>query len=326
MDILGIDLAKRSFDATLLRSNGSQHHRSFANSSDGFEQLNAWLHDLGGDRLHACMEATNVYWEDLALWLYQHNHIVSVVNPARIKGFAQATLQRNKTDKLDSAIIASFCAKHHPDAWQPLTPEQQQLRALTRHRDDLMQTKLQQTNRLRDTKDPFVRTSLDALIKVITSQIREIDRQIAALTAAQEQMKANLALLTTIVGIGALTASKVMAECGDLRHYTNARAVAADVGVTASRYESGTSVRRRAKMSKMGNAVVRAALYMPALVAMRRCSACQAFVERLRRRGKPTKVIIGAVMRKLVHAMYGVLKHQQPYDPSKVFGQVSPST
>ena len=326
MDILGIDLAKRSFDATLLRSDGSQHHRSFANSPDGFAQLDAWLRERGVERLQACMEATNVYWEDLALWLYQHDCIVSVVNPARIKGYAQATLQRNKTDKLDSAIIASFAAKHQPDAWQPMTAEQQQLRALTRHRDDLMQTKLQQTNRLRDTKDPFVRASLEALVKVITNQIREIERQIRVHTAAQEQIKANLALLTSIVGIGALTASKMMAECGELRRYSSARAVAADMGVTASTYESGTSVRRRAKMSKMGNAVMRAALYMPALTAMRRCPACQAFVERLRRRGKPSKVIIGAVMRKLVHAMYGVLKHQQPYDPAKVFGSVSSST
>lgn len=326
MDILGIDIAKRSFDATLLLSDASQHYHSFENSADGFAQLDLWLLEHRVTSLHACMEATNIYWEALATWLHAREYIVSVVNPARIKGYAQATLQRNKTDKLDSAIIASFCAKHQPSAWQPATPAQQQLRALVRHRDDLVQTRLQQLNRLRDTKNTLVRASLQALLDVITSQVRDIERQIAAQIAAQTEMKTSLSLLTTIIGIGTLTASKVLAECGDLRRYENARAVAADVGVTPSQYESGTSVHRRARMSKMGNATVRAALYLPALTAMRCCPECRAFAERLARRGKPTKVIIGAVMRKLVHAMYGVLKHQQPYDPIKVFGHSSSST
>ena len=125
MDVLGIDLAKRSFDATLLMGSGAQHYASFANSAEGFSELAAWLAPLCAAPLHACMEATNVYWLDLASFLYAAGHTVSVVNPARIKGFALATLQRNKTDKLDSALIAAFCLKHQPKAWQP--PSEQEL-------------------------------------------------------------------------------------------------------------------------------------------------------------------------------------------------------
>src|SRR3954465_13216962 len=99
------------------------------------------------------MEATNIYWEAPATSLYAQGHIVSVVNPARIKGYAQATMQRNKTDKLDSAVIAFFCRTHRPTAWQPLSESQHRLRALVRHREDLVQTQLQQQNRLRDTTD-----------------------------------------------------------------------------------------------------------------------------------------------------------------------------
>ncbi len=97
MDVLGIDLAKLTFDATLLTTSGAQHYHSFPNTPEGFTQLQAWLTQQGITQVHACMEATNVYWEALATWLHAHGHIVSVVNPARIKGYAQATMRRNKT-------------------------------------------------------------------------------------------------------------------------------------------------------------------------------------------------------------------------------------
>src|SRR5918997_6722275 len=132
MEYLGIDLAKLTFDATLLTNGGEQHYQSFPNTPEGFSQLQTWLSEHGVTQLHACMEATNVYWEALATWLHAAGHIVSVVNPARIKGYAQATMQRNKTDKLDSAVIAAFCATHKPAAWQPLPDAQRRLRALGR--------------------------------------------------------------------------------------------------------------------------------------------------------------------------------------------------
>src|SRR5512138_1657867 len=164
MDVLGIDLAKLTFDATLLTTTATQHYQAFPNTPEGFSQLQAWLTQHNVTELHACMEATNIYWEALATFLHAQGYIVSVVNPARIKGYAQATMQRNKTDKLDSAVIASFCVKHQPSAWEPASEEQRRLRALVRHRDDLLQTQLQQQNRLRDTTDALVKTSLTTLL------------------------------------------------------------------------------------------------------------------------------------------------------------------
>jgi transposase len=326
MDILGIDLAKLTFDATVQTTAAAHHYQAFPNTPEGFAQLAAWLAQHGVTRMHACMEATNVYWEALATWLHAQGHTVSVVNPARIKGYAQATMQRNKTDKLDSAVIAAFCATHHPSAWQPLTSEQRRLRALVRHRDDLLQTRLQQQNRLRDTSDPLVRQSLQVVLEALETQIAAIDQQITAHLAAHTELRTNLALLTAIVGIGAVTAAKLLAEFAAIEHYESAKAAAADTGVTPSHYESGTSVRRRPRMSKMGNANLRAALYWPAITAMRRCPAFKTFAERLAARGKPKKVIIGAVMRKLVHIIYGVLKHRTPYDPAKVLGRSGAAT
>ncbi len=326
MDVLGIDLAKLTFDATLLTTTGAQHYASFPNTIEGFTQLQGWLLQHDVTALHACMEATNIYWEALATWLHAHGYTVSVVNPARIKGYAQATMQRNKTDKLDSAVIASFCAKHHPTAWEPASEEQRRLRALVRHRDDLLQTQLQQQNRLRDTTDEMVRASLQSLLKAITTELAAVERRIKEHLSAQESLSTNLTLLTSIVGIGAVTAAKLLAEFADLDQYESAKAAAADAGLTPSHYESGTSVRRRPRMSKMGKAGIRAALYWPAITAMTRCPAMKAFAHGLAARGKATKVIIGAVMRKLVHICYGVLKHQTPYDPAKAFGRITPTT
>src|SRR5919199_2203312 len=104
MDVLGIDLAKLTFDATLRTTTGAQHYQSFPNTPEGFTQLQAWLTQHGVMQVPACMEATNIYWEALATWLHAQGHIVSVVNPARINGYALAPMPRNKTDKLDSAI------------------------------------------------------------------------------------------------------------------------------------------------------------------------------------------------------------------------------
>ena len=150
--------------------------------------------------------------------------------------------------KLDSAIIASCCAKHQPSAWEPAREEQRRLRALVRHRDDLLQTQLQQQNRLRDTTDELVRASLPRLLKAITTELAAVEGRIKEHLSAQERLRTNLTLLTSVVGIGAVTAAKLLAEFADLDQYESAKSAAADAGLTPSNYESGTSVRRRMRM------------------------------------------------------------------------------
>jgi transposase len=326
MDILGIDLAKLTFDVTLQTSAEQRHYAQFANTPDGFTQLQVWLLSHGVTALHACMEATNISWEAPATFLHAQGYTVSVVNPARIKGFAQSQLLRNKTDKQDSATIATFCAQQHPRAWTPPSEAQHRLRALVRHREDLLQTRLQQQNRLRDTTDALVRASLQLVLDVVETQVAAVDRQIKAHQAAHAELRANVQLLSAIVGISTVTATKVLGEVAAMEQYESAKAAAADVGVTPSHFESGTSVRRRPRMSKVGNASLRAALYWPAITAMTHCPAFKAFAARLAAKGKPKKVIIGAVMRKLVHVIYGVLKHKTPYDPAKVLGPTTAAT
>jgi len=249
MYILGIDLAKKTFDATLLTPTGARHHQAFPNTPAGFHTLQRWLAAHHVTKLRACMEATNVYWEALAQYLVEHDVTVHVVNPARIKGYAQSQMLRNKTDKQDSATIAAFCAAHDLTVWVPPTAAQRKLRALVRHRDDLIASRIQQTNRLKDTSDPDVRASLEALVAIIVSQLRSIQQQITAHLHAHAELGEQHDLMDAVPGIGPVTAQKLVAEFYDLASYSSAKAVGADAGLTPANYQSGTSVRRRARLS-----------------------------------------------------------------------------
>jgi transposase len=312
--ILGIDIAKEKFDVTVVPETGRPRHRTFANTPSGFAQVPVWLGAVAPRRVQACMEATNVYWEALAAYLHGQGYQVSVVNPARIAGYAQSQLRRNKTDKLDSAVIADFCATQHPAAWTPPSAAQQTLRSLTRHREALLKTRTQQTNRRSTCSEPLVQKSLDSLIDLLDHEIAQVETQIADLVAQQSAFRQELALITSIPGIGEQTALKLMAELYDLATYPTANAVDADAGLSPAKHESGHSVRRRPKLCKVGKATVRAALYLPALNAIRHNPLVKQLADRLRAKGKSNLVIIGAAMRKLLHLVFGVVKHQQPFD------------
>jgi len=316
MATLGIDVSKKTFDATLIDDTGKEHHRQFKNNEKGFNKLESWLNKHNVTELHVCMEATNIYWEKLADFLYKKGYQVSVVNPSRIKGFAVSQLQRNKNDKLDSKVIATFCATIKPKLWIPPTDEQRKLRAMSRHLDNLKKGKTQHTNRLETCTDPVVQSSLQLMIDTFDKQIIDIEQQIQKLIDQYPDLKEQQELLMSIKGIGATTAIKLMAEMYDLGEYTSAPAAAADAGLTPSQHQSGTSIYRRPKLSKVGKASVRAALYWPAITAMKHNPIIRDLKERLQAKGKNKKVIIGAAMRKLLHIAYGVLKNKTPFDPA----------
>lgn len=319
MAILGIDVAKKTYDVTLLDDTGTRHHRQFSNNELGFQSLHRWLTTHPVSDLHACLEATNVYWEDLAEDLSQHGYQVSVVNPARTKGFAISQLKRNKTDKVDSGVIADFCARMSPRLWTPPRPEQRQLRDLVRHLAGLKKTRTQHLNRSNTCRNPVVQQSLQTLLDTLEAQIVDIKAQIDRLFKTHATLKHQCALLLSIPGIGMTTATTILAEMYDLEHYQHARAAAADAGVTPSHYESGASVRRRPRLSKIGKASLRAALYWPAITAMHHNPVIRDIKERLEHKGKHQKVILGAAMRKLLHLAYGVLKNHTVFDPTYVY-------
>lgn len=319
---LGLDISKRYFDATLLTGENEKHYCQFENSPKGIQALLKWLTSHGVKQLHACMEATNTYWEEVADALRIAGYEVSVVNPARIKGFAMSQMRRNKNDKLDSDVIVEFCAQMKPALWTPLTPSQRKLRNLVRHRDGLQKSLTQQLNRLANTQDEEVSASLHKIIQTLKDELSQLEQRIDQFIDADAQLQEDKALIASIPGVGEITAHKFLSEMPDLARYQSASAAAADVGVTPSHHESGDTVRHRPRISKMGKSSIRAILYWPAITAIRHNPLIAAFAARLAARGKPKMVIIVAVMRKLVHLIYGVLKNRTPFDPN--YGQLHP--
>ena len=314
--VLGVDVSQKQLDLIFWSEQAGQRSRQFANSTAGISALQSWLQKHSSGPVHICMEATSVYWEELAETMHAAGHRVSVVNPVRIKGYAMSQLRRSKTDPLDAQVIADFCRTQRPDPWQPPTAEQKKLRALVRHLETLKKSRTQQRNRLATCRDEEVKASLDILLATIEAQIAQIEQRIRDFIAQDPDLKEKKELLQSIKGFGETTAIHILAEMYDLPNYLNAKAAAADAGVTAAHFRSGSSVRRRSKMSRMGKAAIRSALHFPAITAIRFNPVVKQLAQRLQARGKHKAVIRVAAMRKLMHLAYGVLKNKQPFDPA----------
>ena len=312
--ILGIDIAKQKMEVALLISNKVKN-KSFDNSPEGFEGLAVWLRKLGIERVHACLEATGNYGEDLAIFLHEAGHIVSIVNPARIKGFAQSELVRTKNDKVDAGLIARFCLAMKPSPWVPLSPEIRALRALIRRVDSLMDMLTQEKNRLDTAHEsviPLIRGHLDYLER----ENEKIRDQIADLIDRNPNLKRKKDLLASIPGIGKTTIATLLAELDDLEKFQQVRQLVAFIGLAPRETISGSSIKGKPRLCKTGHARLRKALYMPALVSIRYNPLMITFYQRLKEKGKNGKVIVCAIMRKLVHLIFGVLKSGKMFDPN----------
>jgi transposase len=310
--ILGIDVAKKKLDVALM-FDGKTFTRKFDNSPKGFKLLQGWLLSLHIGRVHACMESTGTYGEALAEFLYEKKHRVSVVNPLRIKGYANADLHRNKTDPADAILIADFCLVKDPDDWHPFPPEVKHLQALTRRIEALDQMLISEKNRLY-VAPREVRPSVKRMIRTLETEIKNVHRLIKEHIDNHPDMKQQNDLLLTIPGIGQKTSQLLLGEV-EFRRYSSARAVAAQAGLTPRKDQSGTSL-NRTRLSKVGNGRIRKALYFPAIVAVQYNQTIKQFASRMSQMGKTPMQVICAAMRKLLHIAFGVIKNNRPFDPN----------
>ena len=312
--VLGIDIAKQKFDVALLLD-GKTKHKTCKNTAEGFEILMIWLEKQGIQKVHACLEATGNYGEDLAVYLHEAGHTVSIVNPARIKGFAQSELIRTKTDKIDAGVIARFCLAMKPDVWIPPSPEIRSLRALVRRVDSLIDMRSQEKNRISTAHESVV-FLIKEHIAYLDQEIEKISKQIADLIGRNPQLKQRKELLDSIPGLGKATIPDILAELNDLDKFTHVREMVAFIGLAPKETLSGSSIKGKPRLCKIGHARLRKALYMPALVSIQCNPVMIAFYNRLKEKGKNGKVIVCAIMRKLIHVIFGVLKSGKKYDPN----------
>jgi transposase len=289
----------------------------FDNHAAGFDQLAGWLKQQGVTQVHACLEATGRYGNALAGCLHQSGHKVSVVNPARIKKYAASQMRRNKTDKADAAIIADFCRTQSLRLWQPPAAHHQELQALVRYLASLQATYRSEANRLAaQPPASTVCSRLESHLAFLDLQIKALRGDIQACIDSHPDLHQQYRLLISIPGIGALSAARFLAEVPDVTIFDSPRQLAAYVGLTPACHVSGSSVHLPAHLVKTGNTSLRRDLYFPAIVAKQHNPLLHAFALRLAARGLAPKAIVAAVMRKLIHLAYAVLKHQRPFDPT----------
>ena len=313
---LGIDVSKKWLDVVLLREGQVAEAGHFDNSQQGFRSLHHFLKKRKVKVVHACLEATGYYGDPLALFLHQAGYTVSVVNPARIKGYGESRLSRTKTDASDAALIADFCRTQQPEVWTPAPPEQQELQALVRHLENLTDMRQQERNRRQaGIPSEAVLQTLDAHIVFLDQQITDLLRQIHDHIERHPHLRQQRDLLTSIPGIADLTAFKLLAEIRDIHVFDNARQLAAFAGLTPRQHVSGSSVRGHTRLSKRGSARLRHLLYFPAIVAQQHNPILRPFAQRWLAAGKPKLAVIAAVMRKLLHLVYGILTSGQPFNP-----------
>ena len=324
---LGIDLAKASFEFCLLRGNRSCLWRGKFNNEP--TQIERFLEQLSARvqykllSVHFAMEATGVYGKRLVAALHQRQLTVSVLNPAVVKFFALSVLRRTKNDRVDAGVVARFCLERKPLATRPLRSVEEQLKVLVRERESRNNELVREQNRLK--KDPY-QIALPQLIACqrrnrlaqLQHQLAQLDAAINSLINSDQIFKAHSQLPCSIPGIAQLTAAKLLSELAG-KEFGSARQLAAYVGLTPSQYLSGGSLYGKTRLCKIGNAFLRKALFMPAAVARRWCKPLRRWALILETRKLRALAIRAAIMRKLLHIAFGVLKHQQPFNPDLVF-------
>lgn len=312
--ILGIDVAKKKFDVALYR-NGKYKTKSFDNKLLGFEGLAAWLKQHEVASVHACMEATGSYGEALAKFLFEAGHKVSVINPARIKAFGESELLRTKNDKTDAKLIARFCESQKPAAWQPDPPEIEHLRMLGRRRDALIAMRTQEVNRL-GGPDASVNESVQKVIAFLNEEIEQISKAIREHINKHDGLRKKQELLKTIPGVGDITVEAILSEANGFEGFDTVEQVVAFMGLSPKEHTSGTSVKGKVALCKIGSARLRKVLYMPTLSAIQSNPFVKALYDRLKAKSKNGMIIACACMKKLVHIMYGIIKNGKPFSPA----------
>ncbi len=312
---VGIDIAKLKFDVAIVFEDKRKFHKIFENNSKGFKEFAKWLATFNIQYPHFCLEATGIYGYELAYFLHEKSYKVSVINPARIKAYAESEGIRNKTDKVDAYVIARFCKSHEPNVWIPPSANRHELQGLYRCLQSLQEDFTRVNNRLEGclTKSKAIKKIWDDYVEDLESKITRVEKQIQALIEEDHELNEQVALLESIPGVGHKTAVAILSELPDIKNFKNAKEVAAFAGLSSKRKESGTSVRERGSLCKRGSSALRKALFFPAIVAKQHNPILKSFSERLLKKGKNGMVIVSAIMRKFLHIIYGVLKNRQVF-------------
>lgn len=314
-EFIGVDISKYKYDVAYIDSNHTTHYQTFPNNLSGHKEFFNWLTERCIDPW-VTMEATGCYSFGLANFLISKNIKVSVENPLTIRHFANAKLSRNKNDRLDAKVIAQAAQALRPRIYVPKNKSLIELAELLQVLDVLIAEKVRLENKLEACCSTLARKQLKKCLDSLAKRHNDIEKTVLELVNSSEELTRKTHLLTSIKGIGWKTAVQLIAYLPDISQL-KAKELAAYAGLSPRLNESG-KFKGKTTLSKYGNPNLRRILYMPALSAKRHNEHLQAFIKRLETNGKSKKSIIGALMRKLLHIVYGILKSNMPFDPIKV--------
>jgi transposase len=313
---VGIDVSKKKLDVCVATGDKIKT-KGFKNTAAGHAEFNQWLsqRELPADA-PVVLEATGPYSEAVAIVLSEAGWAVSVVNPARVTGFAQSQMSHHKTDQADAKLLAKFAQRADLTIWKPPSVAVRQLRALVDRLQALTDMRQQELIRL-EALDQGVPSNVTGMVEAhvtwLNTQIKTIQSEIDDHINGNPELKHDAELIRSIPGIGQRSCAQFLAYIGDVRRFKSAKALAAFVGVTPRHKQSGTSINGRTMISRAGHRAARKSLYMPGMVAKRHNPVIIAMAKRLEQRGLAPKAIVGASMRRLVHMIYGVIKSGHPF-------------
>jgi len=306
--IVGIDISKQWFDAAW-QDNGKVHHQRFEYNETGI----ASLLKMTDTESHYVMEATGTYHTSLALALHDAGRKLSVVNPLIIKRFAQMQLSRVKSDRADASLICRYGEQHTPTPWVPSTSEVLELQQAHGWLNDLIGERTRLLNR-QEAHTHHARPSTFVLAQM-AMQAQQLETQIDACEAHLETLiKKSFAQLferlRTIPAIGNKTAIELIIVTGGFSRFDDIKALSAYVGVSPTTFSSGSSVKGKGGIAKLGQGRIRQLLYLCSWTAKRCNPACKALYDRLNALGKPPKVINIAIAHKLLRQAYAVATNE----------------
>ncbi len=319
----GMEVSARSLVVALGAAPRPALLREFPNTPAGHQAVRCFLERAGGS-VRVAMESTGLYGLDLARCLHQAGIAVMVANPRAVRHFAQAMMQRSKTDLLDAEVLRQFAARMPFVAWRPPSAAALKLVAVARRLEALTDMLAAENNRLHAASlsqaiPPIIRRDVERSIQTQERAIERLTRAAQEFVLADPALARRYERLLSIPGFGLTSALHTLAELALLPTDLDVRQWVAYAGLDPREYSSGTSVHKKVRISKAGNQHLRRALYMPALVAVRHDPHWRAFYEHLLARGKTKMQALVATMRKLLHAIFGMFRHDQFFDGTKVF-------
>jgi transposase len=321
---VGIDVSAETFTVVMDHEGDRTDAFDLPNDASGHQKLIRMATQKG---FHAkvVLEATGVYSLDLALALHRAKRVdVMVANPRAISQFAGAYLRRSKTDSLDANVITEFAIRMDFEPWTPPEPHIFDLRAVSRRIEGMIKMATQEKNRLHaattfDEMSEIVRNDIEVNLRHLERRIDKMREKARELIAQQPDLERAFLHITSVKGIAQSAGIQILAELAVLPENMDVRQWVAHAGLDPRVFQSGTSINKPARISRQGNAHIRRALFLPAIEAAQHEPHVKAFYEKLLGRGKTKMQANVAVMRKLLHAIYGMLKHDRDFEGEKFY-------